>query len=322
MNIQLSFLISHDDIDNIQSNIHYPSFDILPHNLSIDQDQITYRLDDPVVKQSHYPITEIIYNGAFGKLFSIGRGKLLKKIKMKNNDIYHYYITSILHLEHTISNLISLLPQNIVNVENVLFHKSSDHNIIHIEYLIDHVDGITLLSFLETCFDREIILKIFLQLIIILIKMNTNGFVHNDIKLDNMMITKDISDINFEIIINKKKMIIEMKDTYIVKLIDYDFLLDLKKNIIPIEIYVLIELFRQKNIIPDIIDHIIKIINSLPEKHTYGHTYQLFLYNIGGFGDRQCILTREQYCEMKESTDEISNNFIEIINVLIDGLDN
>ena len=117
-------------------------------------------------------------------------------------------------------------------------------------------------------------------------------------------------------------MIIEIMDTYIVKLIDYDFLLDLKKNVIPIEVYALIETFRQKNIIPDIIDEIIKIINRLPEKHTYGHTYQLFLYNIGGFGDRQCILTREQYWEMPVSTDEISDNFIEIINVLINGSDN
>jgi len=162
------------------------------------------------------------------------------------------------------SSLNSILPLNIIKSYSFDEYKINDY--YRTIYTMDRVFGKTLSDHITNNINSYHILSYFLQCIYVILYSNLQGIFHNDLKGNNIMIeTKLTSNYSLSCIdINNYNISLIFKDDInLIKLVDYGSCKKTNNNVIPIEIYQIMNIFN--NIISDLDfqykDIVLEIIN-------------------------------------------------------------
>ncbi len=177
-----------------------------------------------------------IYSSPNGRIYKhpykqnklIKQSFIIEQTKIMIERSRHYYCRDIVSaIKYTIneninnekfSELGGIFPMHFINVSNIGQHiiDGIGQNIYEMEF----VDGIQLDKFIcgKLTIDAQL-LQIIKQIVYVGVYMNSKGYFHNDLKLDNLMIVKNP---NNKIVYNQLTTEFELVDSpYYFKLIDY-----------------------------------------------------------------------------------------------------
>ena len=149
------------------------------------------------------------------------------------------------------SELNSLFPNNILKIYS--HSRSKSFQYYQDNYIMDRIYGTDLTDYPidhsnDLCFEGNVI-SLFIQSIYVMAYSNINGYFHNDLKGNNLMVSSEsIQALRYkELILGEYRILIDIfgKHINIIKVVDYGNSKNIKKkNLVPIEISTLCSVFK------------------------------------------------------------------------------
>ena len=184
------------------------------------------------------------------------------------------------------SELKDIFPQHILSLEHIEkcnYIDSKDYNKYFTNiFKLEKINGITLTEFITNHYDEKTFYYIIIQLFYVMLYANINGYYHNDLNIDNVMIYyNNINHLSYEQLKNYKITVGDI-NLPIIKLIDYssstynkinttNCILDLIYILYQIEKY-----FPDKSIITEIIECLNFNNKNINLKSSYGFDTEIY----------------------------------------------